>query len=142
MTGSGSKLLMIGSTVQKGLCRTTSTLSHRAATPSGFGRGVCVVTEQQPLSQQNMIAMNRNNSTSSRSYHCLARHIKTTCHTGIGISQQQQVRYFAAAAAGKRDFYELLGVSKKADKSTIKKAYFKLAKQYHPDTNKVRSDTD
>lgn len=38
----------------------------------------------------------------------------------------------------KRDFYEILGVDKKADKASIKKAYFKLAKQYHPDTNKVR----
>lgn len=39
---------------------------------------------------------------------------------------------------GKRDFYEVLGVPKGADKGTIKKAYFKLAKEYHPDTNKVR----
>ena len=39
----------------------------------------------------------------------------------------------------KEDFYKVLGVDKKADKGTIKKAYFQLAKKYHPDTNKVRN---
>lgn len=37
--------------------------------------------------------------------------------------------------AAKRDYYETLGVDKKADLATIKKAYRKLAKKYHPDTN-------
>ena len=35
----------------------------------------------------------------------------------------------------KRDYYEVLGLSKGADAGSIKKAYRKLAKKYHPDTN-------
>lgn len=34
-----------------------------------------------------------------------------------------------------KDYYEILGVDKKADEATIKKAYRKLAKKYHPDAN-------
>ena len=38
-------------------------------------------------------------------------------------------------AEAKRDYYEVLGVSKDADDATIKKAYRQLAKKYHPDMN-------
>lgn len=37
--------------------------------------------------------------------------------------------------ADKRDYYEVLGVSKDADDAALKKAYRQLAKKYHPDTN-------
>ena len=36
----------------------------------------------------------------------------------------------------KRDYYEVLGLSKGASAAEIKKAYRKLSKQYHPDINK------
>ncbi|MCI8783495.1 MAG: molecular chaperone DnaJ [Dorea sp.] len=38
-------------------------------------------------------------------------------------------------AESKRDYYEVLGVSKDADDATLKKAYRQVAKKYHPDMN-------
>jgi curved DNA-binding protein len=50
---------------------------------------------------------------------------------------------FAAGVAGRddekttmaRDFYQVLGLARTADEKEIKKAYRKLARQYHPDVN-------
>ena len=36
----------------------------------------------------------------------------------------------------KRDYYEVLGVSKDASKQDIRQAYRKLARKYHPDVSK------
>ena len=40
------------------------------------------------------------------------------------------------------DFYQILGVSRDADADTLKSAYRKLARQYHPDVNKDPGSED
>ncbi|RZC64356.1 hypothetical protein C5167_008047 [Papaver somniferum] len=71
-----------------------------------------------------------------QSLHSLCRGVSGVDVRLLNIGGFLNKRYFHATGSCQRDFYEVLGVPKDANRDDIKKAFQGLAKKYHPDANK------
>ncbi|KAI8325090.1 hypothetical protein GQ54DRAFT_295725 [Martensiomyces pterosporus] len=63
-------------------------------------------------------------------------------YLGRSVTPSSARGFHTSNISRKEDFYDILGVKRDASQSEIKKAYYQLAKKYHPDANKASDAKD
>lgn len=68
--------------------------------------------------------------------------LASTVSSNTPSSTGSDKRTFHSTSIARKDYYNILGVSKGASKDEIKKKFRELAKKYHPDLNKNNPDAE